>query len=357
MLKLTKLSPLGVEQYALDNLLELLKSIPLIDVQHITLDDNAIDFTVHVRVRDGGKEYLIGCEVKSSGQPRYAEAALLRLLEWKRKMPSTSTVVFAAPYISNTVRSMCSERDVGYLDLSGNCLITFGPVYIERSVANPPSSVHRELKSLYKPKSARVLRLLLREPSHQWKLKDLSEASGVSIGHVSNVRNALRDRKWIAEENTGTRLVCPGALLDEWRVNYEVDGDSFEFYTTLHGSSLKKATVGNLNSDTSQGPIAVFASYSAAEWIAPYGRTGKSYFYADPAGLEKLVRILGLTSPKAGANIRITIPKDEGVLLDAEEPTPGVVCTSKIQTYLDLYASGERGQESAGHLREQKLEW
>lgn len=357
MLKLEKISPLQLEHQARENLAKLLNSIPLIYIQDIESYEKPIDFVARVRAHDGGKEYLIGCEVKTNGQPRYAEAALLHLIEWRAKMPPTTAVVFIAPYLSDAVRSMCSDRDVGYLDFCGNCLIKFGPVYIERAVAVLPPAEQRQLKSLYKPKSARVLRVLLQDPRHSWKLKDLSAISGVSLGHVSNVRHALKDRNWVADEGTGTVLTQPDALLDEWRENYEVEGETYEFYTTLHGSSFKEATRGNLNGDELMGPLAVLSSYSAADWMAPYGRTSKSYFYADPSGLKKLIEALSLRSVKAGGNVKITIPRDNGVFLGFEQPFPGIVCTSMVQTYLDLYASGERGQESAEHLRKEKIKW
>jgi hypothetical protein len=357
MLKLEKISPLELEHRARVNLTKLLDSIPSIYVQHIEHYDKPIDFVAHVRAHDGGTEYLIGCEVKSNGQPRYAEAALLHLTEWRAKMPPTTAVVFIAPYLSDAVRAMCSERDVGYLDLSGNCLIKFGQVYIERAIAAPPPAEQRELKSLYKPKSARVLRVLLHEPRRSWKLKDLSAISGVSLGHVSNVRNALKDRNWVADQGAGTILTQPDALLDEWRENYEVEGETYEFYTTLHGSLLKEAIHGNLNGDELMGPVAVLSSYSAADWMAPYGRTSKSYFYADPGGFEKLKETLSLKSVKVGGNVKITIPRDNGVFLGFEQPFPGIICTSIVQTYLDLYASGERGQESAEYLRKEKIKW
>jgi hypothetical protein len=44
-----------------------------------------------------------------------------------------------------------------------------------------------------------------------------------------------------------------------------------------------------------------------------------------------------------GENVAITVSKDLGLLADTIEPAPGAVCTSPIQTYLDLSHSGERG--------------
>jgi hypothetical protein len=47
----------------------------------------------------------------------------------------------------------------------------------------------------------------------------------------------------------------------------------------------------------------------------------------------------------------------EGVFLDAVNPSPGIFCTSPVQTFLDLSASGERGNEAAQHLRSKLLRW
>ena len=149
----------------------------------------------------------------------------------------------------------------------------------------------------------------------------------------------------------------PGALLDAWRDAYEQDdGRRISFYTTLHGSSFEEAARGILHAGPGNGK-AVFASFSAAHWIAPYGRTGTQYFYADDSGLEQLKAGLKLSSADKGENVVVTVPKDDGVFLDTVEPASGAVCTSPIQTYLDLTAAGERGQEAAEHLRRERLTW
>ncbi|MBK8307481.1 MAG: hypothetical protein IPL00_10330 [Gammaproteobacteria bacterium] len=86
----------------------------------------------------------------------------------------------------------------------------------------------------------------------------------------------------------GLFLSEPDALLDEWRDAYEPPaGKRLAFYTTLHGSALEEAARRVLRSDGTSG-LAAFASFSAAHWLAPYGRTGTQYFYPDEAGLERL---------------------------------------------------------------------
>ncbi|HOI53266.1 MAG TPA: hypothetical protein PLN02_12870, partial [Azonexus sp.] len=107
-----------------------------------------------------------------------------------------ATPVFIAPYLSPAVRQLCVENGVSFLDLEGNARIAFGGVFIERQVTNKPVAAQRELKSLFRPKSAQVLRAMLREPGRAWRVTELSEIAGVSLGHVSNVRTGLIDREW-----------------------------------------------------------------------------------------------------------------------------------------------------------------
>ncbi|MBC7052256.1 hypothetical protein G6O46_24925, partial [Salmonella enterica subsp. enterica serovar Enteritidis] len=104
--------------------------------------------------------------------------------------------IFIAPYISPEAQALCNEFEVGYLDLVGNARIVFDTVFIERRVDTKPPAIQRSLKSIFKPKSAQVLRVLLRDPDRAWRVADLAHTAEVSLGHVSNVRSELVDREW-----------------------------------------------------------------------------------------------------------------------------------------------------------------
>ncbi|GJG96762.1 hypothetical protein CBA19C6_19755 [Cupriavidus pauculus] len=268
-----------------------------------------------------------------------------------------ATPVFIAPYISPAVRQMCEEMEVGYLDLVGNARISFGGVFIDRTVSDKPAAEQRELKSLFKHKSAQVLRTMLRDVGHAWRVTELSDLSGVSVGHVSNVRTALIDREWARATEEGLVISDPDAMLDAWRDSYAApSGERLRFYTTLHGSALEGAAREALGSARDAGRAA-FASFSAAQWLAPYARTGMHYFFADYAGLRKLQAALKLEPATKGENVVVTMPKDMGLLADVVEPELGAICTSPIQTYLDISIAGERGAEAAEHLRQEILSW
>jgi hypothetical protein len=171
------------------------------------------------------------------------------------------------------------------------------------------------------------------------------------------VRSGLLDREWAQVSDRGLFLSEPDALLDAWREAYEPPaGKRIGFYTTLHGSAFEEAARSVLHAGSDNGR-AIFASFSAAHWQTSYVRTGMQYFYADDAGLEQLKDHLRLSSPPKGENVIVTVLRDDGPFLDSVESTAGVVCTSPVQTYLDLAAAGERGREAAEHLRQERLRW
>lgn len=335
----------------------LLRAVPFVQMMKFEQAPSRSGFDILIELNWKGHSRFLACEVKSQGQPRHVRAALFQLRKAAEMSDPPATPIFIAPYLSPEAQALCSEFDVGYLDLVGNARIVFDTVFIERQVDTKPPAIQRNLKSIFKPKSAQVLRVLLRDPDRAWRVADLAHTAEVSLGHVSNVRGELVDREWAEVADDGLRMSRPDALLDAWRGAYEPPaGERLSFYTTLHGQSLEDAARTVL-SVRSNGRNAIFASFSAAHWLAPYGRVATQYFYADPAGLTALRTALKLSPAASGANIVVTVPKDYGLFNDATAPAPGVVCTSPVQTYLDLAISGERGAEAAEHLRQDLLTW
>jgi hypothetical protein len=358
MLKTPK-SMKHLESAAVKALRELLEQVPAIKIVDIELEpvgsDRGVDIVAHIDL--SGRRHTLVCEVKSSGQPRHVRMAALQLRNHMVHHAQQATPILVAPYLSPEAQALCREESLGFLDLEGNARLLFDTVFIERLVASKPAIERRELKSMFKPKSAQVLRVMLRDPSRAWRVTDLAQNAGVSLGHVSNVRASLLDREWAKVSDGGLFLSYPDALLDGWRDAYEPPaGKRMSFYTTLHGGAFEEAARRALLSERTTRHAA-FASFSAAHWLAPYGRTGAQYLYADETGVERLHAALKLSSVSKGESVVVTLLKYPGLLHDTVEPAPGAICTSPVQTYLDLTVAGERGQEAANHLRREKLTW
>ncbi|MCE4538812.1 hypothetical protein LXT12_16285 [Pelomonas sp. P7] len=351
-------SSVKLDQLAADALRRALQDVPhsklVIDSEKA--HDPGVDLVAHIDHH--GERRVVVAEVKASGQPRHVKSALFQLKRYAQEQAQPITPLVIAPYLSESARALCIESQVGYLDFEGNTRIAFPGFFLSREVASKPQTERRELRSLFKPKSAQVLRTMLRDPSQAWRVVDLSRTADVSAGQVSYVRSGLLDRGWAEVSDDGVFLSNPDALLDAWREEYQPPaGHRWTFYTTMHGSSLDDALRSMGGEAAEDRGLAILASFSAANWLAPYGRTGTQYFYADREGAQRLRDALKLSPASRGENLVITVLDEPGPLRDFIEPAPGIYTTGLAQTYLDLYAAGERGREAAEHLRKARLQW
>ncbi len=350
-------SAVKMESEATRKFVELLQDIPQLEVDNVKREatiggDHKADIIIMANY--AGKPFTFVIEVKSNGQPRVMHNAALRLKHYVDSSNSDFVPVVMAPYLSARAREVCRREGVGYADFLGNVHVAAGTIFIDRQVAERPEPERRALRSLFKPKSARILRMLLRDPERSWRVAELAEEAKVSIGHVSTVGSALRSRGWANMGNAGLTLTDPDDLLESWADSYEPpNGEEIRRYSHLQG----KVLIERLRSLAMNGGRAVLASYSAADWLVPYVRQQTTYFYADEAGFNALASGLDLAPAAKGANVVVRIPDEDGVIDDAVEVSSGIFATSSVQTYLDLMNAGERGREGAQHLRDKLLQW
>ena len=173
-----------------------LRDIPFIKIKSLNKESKVRDVGVDalIRVKVGqGKPKLLVLEIKNNGQPRIIREAVNQLFRYQSKRSGSYGIV-AAPYISPISAGICKQEGMGYMDLAGNCRISFDNVYINREGIGNPFAVKRDLRSLYSPRAARVLRALLNDPKQHWKVEPLSQEAAVSIGQVANVKKLLKNR-------------------------------------------------------------------------------------------------------------------------------------------------------------------
>ncbi|MBI3371015.1 MAG: hypothetical protein HY017_04545 [Betaproteobacteria bacterium] len=368
MLKKLKISGKELEERAIDHMRHLLAPLPIAAKrlqieQQPSIHGPRPDFLVNLG--SGSEGWTLVCEVKSDGQPRNIRYAALQVRDYMSRGLKNQRLypVVIAPYISPASQAICKEMEVGYADLAGNSHLAFGDIYVDRQVAENPFHRRREQRSLFSPKSARVLRVLLTNLLRPWKVEELARRSRVSFGLVSNVTRMLVDREFGAAKRGDIRIISPYRLLEEWESAYVPLRSVRKLcYTALHGQKLQAAIEeafavnGFAKALSDELPKLLLSSFSAARWLAPYARVSGEYFYADEDGEQVLINHLKLESVSRGENVVVDCPTDDGVYLENIEPKHGVHCTGLIQTYLDLHATGERGKEAAVHLREQKID-
>jgi hypothetical protein len=290
-----------------------------------------------------------------TGQPAMLRSALARLREEGEaaSFHRTSGVILA-PFISDGSAQLCRAAGVGFLDLAGNCELCFDTVFIRQRAADNPLRARRELRSLFTPRAAQVLHALLTPPRRHWKVTELAMAAGVSLGHVSNVRRRLVALEWAQAGPEGLVVTRPEQVLEAWRNAPRNRGpERLEFYGPLTGRRLEEA-VRQALSEAQGDRQALLASYSAAQWLAPFARQSSTFFEADREGLALLQRHLQLQPVDGGGNVFVTVADDDLVFKRRLEPAPGIWCTGLVDTWLALGLAGDRGVEAADHLLQQR---
>ena len=334
------------ETVAFQALRDCLEEIPFLQLMNVSSAENmqGPDFRMDIRVRN--RPLTILAEYKTSGQPRLAREAALQIKDWLAAGRGDYGVL-TAPYISPEAAALCKAAGIGYLDLAGNCLLSFETIYVQRE-GKPNSSIQRrDLRSLYSPKAERILRVLLSRPQQSWKTEALAETARVSFGQVANVKKFLEDREWLAPNGGGIRLNNPGAVLDEWAAQYRFSRNQVVDYYAL--AEVAECEYQLAEACQRQGMRYALTAFSGAARLAPAVRYQRAVVYVD-GDLDLLTNSLGWKPVTSGANISLLVPYDEGVFFDSRE-MDGTQLVTPVQIYLDLQNYRNRGQEAAQAIR------
>jgi hypothetical protein len=344
-----KFTESNIEQQAEAVIRARLEGIPFlksIDVEReAPVESVSVDILVTVELPNTSQTLLV--ETKNSGQPRIARDAVNQLRVYLERFPGAYGILLA-PYVSPTTASICKEAGIGYIDLAGNCRLSFDAVYIDVRGNPNPFSEKRELKSLFAAKAERVLRALLSMPSRAWKTEEIARAANVSIGQVSNVRKLLIDREWAEERQPGFALTRPSALLESWAFNYRFQRNKLLNLYSMDSVGEIEALVVDVCSQlgiayalTGFSGAARYASFTTYRGVAAYV-SGQ---------LDAITEALNVKPVPSGANLQLITPYDEGVFY-AAQTFDGQRVASAIQCYLDLQGQATRGQEAAEALLE-----
>jgi len=343
----------NLEQKGREALLDCLKGVPFLDYpRDVTrIYDKRPDLVLRLVNQVDKTPYLLVAEIKDSGQPRFIKEAVNQLKVYQNEMGGVSYGVILAPYISERSAQICKENAVGYVDLAGNCYLSFSSVFIQRAGNPNPYSQDRELQSIFYPKSERVLRALLNAGPKEWLTEELAKDSGVSLGQVSNVRKYLDNQDWLDKESKRLLLSKPFELLSAWTKNYSFrKNDVLEYYSLLSPPETEA-----LLSRASQelGLRLGLTGFSGGSRYVSTVRYQRVIAYLED-GFESLANSADLKSVTSGANVMLLRPYDSGVFYQSRV-IGGDSVVSPIQAYLDLNSYKGRGEEAAQAILDQVI--
>jgi hypothetical protein len=364
----TKMSDMALEKALAAKLKELLGGVSWLrgwQVQHAGQATEAgFDLLVTLPLPTGGKAAL--CVVCK----RELRPSTFRMMTDKTFSPAgrpkVIVPVLALASVSPRVAELCTEHGWSWFDLAGNHRLDVPELLHLQHTGNEP--VHkrpRPTANLSTREAGRVVRALLL-PEHagmRWTQREMQKhcQPNVSLGLVNKVVRHLRDQAFIeVKEDSGFQLRDPLKLLFAWRDAYRFDRHERRgYFTLLQGKKLQDALAG-LGLRT--GGFAVYAVFSAAEFQAPHVRQPKTWLYVREQELAKFEQLVEAKPVESGENLVVLIPDDDGVFYQGDGGTMGdnrMACTNAVQTYVDLWHGGGRGEEAAEALLEQRLkpEW
>lgn len=300
------------------------------------------DVVAMAKAGDLSKQLIF--EIKSLGEPRMVEQAVMRLRRLARSRPE-AYLVFAAPYISERSRDILKAEGIGYLDLVGDAYLQFGSVLVDRVGTEGRPIEKRALKTLFAPKATRVIRTLLQSPGEQTTITELAKTCDMSPAGVYFVVDLLETRGFVTRgEDRRINLAEPDRLLREWAKNWSWEKSRPNYYFSFDKTSDQ--IVKKVSEATERLRVEyALTGLAGASFVAPFVRFSDVSFYLKSGG-EQLVKELDLRPVTSGANVVILDPYDEGVF-SGTRVIRGVRVVSDVQLFVDLYNNPARGQEQA----------
>lgn len=310
----------------------------------------AVDLLVQFKM--GTTEHRLALEITYLGQPREIRGTMTRLVEIRRDLPEVYPLA-VSQYISPQSAALLKRNGFGYLDLSGNCYLSFGNVLIQKEGKPNSRPSTRPLKSLFAPRATRVVRTLLVDAQHAWRLEELAKSADVSLGHAHNVVKRLEQLSWVErDEHQRIQLSRPGDLLDGWVDSYSYRLNRMQTY--FSPERITRRLVGDI-ARAAQGESRryAFTLHSGAALVASNVRLPAIHCYLE-GNPEPIARSLGLRPGEGEGNVYLMTPYDEGVF-HAPIEKGGVLVVSLPQLYADLYHYERRGREQAAYLRREAM--
>lgn len=311
-----------------------------------------VDWLAHVNA--GGRSWMLAVESKRLGQPKTVRAAVSQIQQYLNHLPGNQLRygILLAPYISTESARICEQEGIGYADLAGNARLTFDQIYIETRSAENPFREKRSKRALFAPRASRVLRFLLQGPLRPWKVTELAELAGVSLGGVSGVRQQLLAHEWAEETDHGIQVTKPEKILESW-----AKADDWEARTRVREYSVLSSDPLELAGQLKEA-LGPDHSPHFTQWFAGWLRhphttpvVVSAYLREHPEDSLIQERLLGRRVSADGGRLRLIVPTDEGVLRPAQS-VKGFQLVSDVQIYLDLQNAGLRAEEQAAELRE-----
>jgi hypothetical protein len=311
------------------------------------------DFDAVLRiVAPDGEQATLVIAAKRMLETRDVALAVERLRRAASTLPDDAEVVpiLAARYLSPPTRARVAEAGVGYVDATGNMLVTAdrpGLFIADRGADGDPwRGPGRPRGSLKGPPAARVVRALV-DFAPPYTVPELSERAGASTGATYRAVEFLEQEGLVERQRYGQISgVRWRKLLERWSADYGfASSNTVATYLEPRGLAALMDRLASLP-DLDY----VVTGSLAAERVAAYAPARLATIYVrDP---RVAVEALDLRPADTGANVALATGNYD-VVFDRADTIDGLRVAALSQVAVDLLTSPGRNPSEATAL----LDW
>ena len=309
------------------------------------------DFVLQITSGSGTKA-TVDVEVRRQIDPK----DVAWLADYRRRKSNTDRSLVIAPYVSPRTRELLTAARIGYADATGNFRweLEEPMVFITLTGANSnPWRGERPLLSLKGSVAGRVVRALC-DFVPPYKIRELAERSGTSLGSTSRVVTFAEREALLARDKRGTVVdVKWEQLIRRWTEDYSLTRSN-QMRSFLEPRGVE-ALLRKL--ETSEVPHSITGSFAAMR-VAPIASARLAVLYIGNIGAANGDNIgaaaeqLGLRPVESGTNALLAQPFDP-VVFDRTTKSDGITYAALSQVAADLLTGPGRSPAEGEEL----LKW
>lgn len=299
-------------------------------------------------VRASGFRFAV--EYKSRGDAVEVGAAVRSVQRAVANSRTRLIPLVVAPFIGEVGKKLCEEAGICWLDLSGNAHLVAPGLRV--SIQGRPNRYKRpgRPRSVFAPKSSRVARWLLLEPSREFTQRELAKAADLDEGFTSRIVRHMQQQDLVVRSpGGGVKARDPQSLLAAWREAYD-----FSRHRIVRGHVAARSgdeVLHRLSSKFRNDGLQHAATGLAGAWLLkPFAGFRLVAVYVARIPSAEAQQTMGFREESRGENVWLVVPNDSGVFDGAVE-REGIWCVHPVQVYLDLKGHPERSAEAAEALR------
>ena len=310
------------------------------------------DFTARVSYKK--QQFKLVGEIISEQSSSIFKAKLSSLKSHAGKAKGLVPVVVAT-YLSPERRKQCQAEGICFLDLSGNVLLEFDGLHVERIGFPNRFPEKRRGRGPFSDKASLILRAALSDTKKAWGVRELAQSVGLDPGFVSRMARELEKRNYVSRIDSKLKLREPKSLLEDWLREYEYKKNHEVRYFCL--AKGPEEIVERLLSARIPGDLQyALGLHAGANLIDPYTVYREVHIYARDKGvIDQFVEKMKLREAGEGANLIFLLPYYTHSVFYGKQKIRNVWVVSDLQLYLDLHKYPIRGLEQAEHLYEKRL--